>query len=65
MKERKSDQVLIGLVGEVVVDDDVDPLNVDASAEEVGGHQDALVEVLEGFESRNALFLLLNTNACY
>ena len=35
---KKSYQVLIRLVGEVVVDDDVDALDVDASAEEVGGH---------------------------
>lgn len=59
---RESDQVLIRCVvaiREVVVDHDVDALNVDASAEEVGGHEDALAEVLEGFKSGNALFLLL------
>ena len=39
-------QVLVGLVREVVVDDDVDALDVDAAAEEVGRHQDALVELL-------------------
>ena len=40
-------------------DHDVDPLNVDTSAEEVGGHEDALAEVLERLESRNALLLML------
>lgn len=34
-------------VGEVVVHHDVDALDVDAAAEEVGGHKDALLEVLE------------------
>ena len=38
------------LVGEVVVDDDVNPLDVDASAEQICGHQDALVELLRGRE---------------
>lgn len=38
------------LVGEVVVDDDVNPLDVDASAEQICGHQDALVELLGGRE---------------
>lgn len=31
----------------VVVDDDVDPLNVDAAPHQVGGHQDALLALLE------------------
>lgn len=34
-------------VGEVVVHHDVDALDVNAAAEQVGGHQDALLEVLE------------------
>ena len=34
------------LVGEVVVDDDVDALDVDAAPKQVRGHQDALVELL-------------------
>ena len=33
-------------VGEVVVHHDVHALDVDAAAEEIGGHQDALLEVL-------------------
>lgn len=51
-------QVLVALVGEVVVDHDVHALDVDAAAEEVGGHQDALGEVLEGLEAGDALLLL-------
>lgn len=43
-------EVLVGAVvaiGEVVVHHDVDALDVDATSEEVGGHQNALLEVLE------------------
>ncbi len=46
------------LIREIVVDDDVDPLDVDPSSEQVGGHQDALVELLEGLEARDAILLL-------
>lgn len=38
---------LVGL-GHVVVDHDVHALNVDAAAHQVGGHQDALLALLEG-----------------
>lgn len=34
-------------IGEIVVHHDVDALDVDSAAEQVGGHQDALLEVLE------------------
>jgi hypothetical protein len=51
-------EVLVGRVWEVVVDDNVDSLDVDASAEQVGGHEDALVEVFEGLVASDALLLL-------
>ena len=53
-----SNQVLIRLVREVVVDDDVDSLDVNTAAEQICGNQDALVEVLEGFKSTDSFFLL-------
>lgn len=43
-------QVLVGsiiAIGEVVVHHDVHALDVDTTAEQVGGHQDTLLEVLE------------------
>ena len=40
-------EVLVGLVRHVVVNDDVDLLDVDATAEQVGSDHNALVEVLE------------------
>mmetsp|Transcript_21625 Transcript_21625/g.37103 ORF Transcript_21625/g.37103 Transcript_21625/m.37103 type:complete len:220 (-) Transcript_21625:1322-1981(-) len=51
-------QVLVALVWEVVVDHNVHALHVDAAAKEVRGDQDALVELLEGLEARDALLLL-------
>ena len=51
-------QVLVTLVGEVVVDHDVHALDVDAAAEQVRAHQDALREVLERLEPGDALLLL-------
>jgi len=51
-------EVLVALVGEVVVDHDVHALDVDAAAEQVGGDQDPLREVLEGLEPGDALLLL-------
>jgi hypothetical protein len=47
--------VCVYLIGEVVVDNDVNSLDVNATAEEVGGHQDALVELLEGEEERECV----------
>ena len=40
-------QVGVGVLWHVVVEDDVDPLDVHPSAKQVGGHQDAPLEVLE------------------
>ena len=40
-------QVAICVTRGVVVDDDIDPLDVDATAEDVGGDKDTLLEVLE------------------
>ena len=40
-------QVGVWVLWHVVVEDNVDSLNVHASAKQVGGHQDALLEVLE------------------
>ena len=41
-----------------VVDDDVHALNVNATAEKVGGDEDALLTLLELLETLNALLLL-------
>ena len=40
-------QVAICVTRSVIVDDDIDSLNVDATAEDVGGDKDTLFEVLE------------------
>lgn len=40
-------QIGVRIFWHVVVEDDIDPLNVHASAEEVSGHQDPPLEVLE------------------
>ena len=40
-------KVLISALGHVVVDDDVHTLEVDATAEDVGGHQDTALVLLE------------------
>ena len=40
-------EVGVGVLRHVVVEDDVDPLDVHPAAEQVGGHQDPLLEVLE------------------
>ena len=50
-------QVRVGILGHVVVEDDVDSLDVHAAAEQVGRHQDALLEILELLIAREALFL--------
>ena len=50
-------QVRVGVIGKVVVNCQVDPLNVDPSAENVCCNTNALVEVLEllvAFDSRNS-----------
>ena len=40
-------EVRVRVLGHVVVDDDVDALDVDTTAEQVCGNKDALLEVLE------------------
>lgn len=40
-------EVCVRVLWHVVVEDDVDTLDVHATAEQVGGHQDAPLEVLE------------------
>ena len=44
-------QVGIRAVRHVVVNHDVDSLDIDSSSEDVSGHHDSLLEVLEGFVS--------------
>lgn len=48
----------------VIVNDDVDTLNVNAAADKVSGHQDALLALLEGLvhlqPARTAKFYLVN-----
>ena len=50
-------QILVGVVGEVVVDYDVHTLNVNSSAKDIRSHHDALLEVLENFEAFDSLVL--------
>jgi len=50
-------QVGVGVLGHVVVEDDVDSLDVHASAEQVGRHQNALLEILKLLVAREPLFL--------
>ena len=50
-------QELVGLVGKVVVDHDVDALDIDSASKEVRRHQDAGVEILEGLVLGNSLGL--------
>ena len=40
-------EVSVRVFGHVIVEDDVDALDVHAPAKQVGGHQDASLEVLE------------------
>ena len=40
-------QVSVGIFGHVVVEDDVDSLDVHPAPEQVGRHQDALLEIFE------------------
>ena len=50
-------QVGVGVLGHVVVEHDVHPLDVHAPPEQVGGDQNALLEVLELLVVRQALVL--------
>ena len=45
-------QVCVGVLRHVVVEDDVDALDVHASAEEVGGHEDPLQKGWKGGRKR-------------
>ncbi len=45
-RARHAVEVGVRVLGHVVVEHDVDALDVDAAAEQVGGHQDPLLEVL-------------------
>lgn len=50
-------EVRVRGLGHVVVENDIDTLNVHSSSEEIGGHKDSLLEVLECLISREALLL--------
>jgi len=51
-------KVLVSAIGEVIVDDNVDTLNVDATANQVSGNHDALLEVLESLVALDTIFPL-------
>mmetsp|Transcript_59286 Transcript_59286/g.168586 ORF Transcript_59286/g.168586 Transcript_59286/m.168586 type:complete len:469 (-) Transcript_59286:2-1408(-) len=51
-------EVRVAVLGHVVVDDDVYPLDVDAAPEQVGGNHDALLELLELLVARDAVLLV-------
>lgn len=50
-------QVRVGVSRQIVVDSQVDTLDVDTAAEDVGGDTDTLIEVLELLVAANALLL--------
>mmetsp|Transcript_125271 Transcript_125271/g.400431 ORF Transcript_125271/g.400431 Transcript_125271/m.400431 type:complete len:293 (-) Transcript_125271:886-1764(-) len=50
-------EVRVAVRRHVVIDHNVDPLDVDATAEQVGGDHDSLLELLELLVARNAVFL--------
>lgn len=50
-------QILVVVAGEIVVDDDVHTFNIDTTAEQVCGHQNTLLEFLEGLETSDSLLL--------
>ena len=50
-------QIGIGILRNVVIDDDVNTLDIDTTAEEIGGNEDALAEILEHLVTFDALFL--------
>ena len=50
-------QVGVSVLGHVVVEDNVDSLNVHATTEEVGGHEDSFLEILELLVARESLLL--------
>merc|ERR1719237_716083 len=57
-RPRHSVQVGVGVLGHVVVEDDVDALDVHAAPEEVRRHQDPLLEVLELLVAGEPLLLV-------
>ena len=57
-------QVRVGIAGQVVVDGQVDALDVNTAAEDVGGYTDTLVEVLELFIALDAGRSLVLNNTC-
>ena len=50
-------KVGVSVLGHVVVEHNVDSLNVHATAEEIGGHEDSLLEILELLVSGESLLL--------
>ena len=40
-------QIGVAIIGHVIVEDDVDSLDIHAATKQIGGHQDALLEVFE------------------
>jgi hypothetical protein len=54
-------EVSIGVLGHVIVEDNVDTLNIHPAAEQVGGDQDAALEVLEQLVPLETLFLVHRT----
>ena len=51
-------EVLIGVIREIVVDDNIDTFNINTTTKEIGGNQDTSVEFLEGLVLGNTFFLL-------
>merc|ERR1719278_2196712 len=50
-------EVGVSVLGHVVVENNIDPLDVHATPEEVGGHEDPLLEILELLVSGESLLL--------
>jgi hypothetical protein len=51
-------QVRVRVFGHVVVEHDINALNIHATSEQVGGDEDALLEVLEALVALEALLLV-------
>jgi hypothetical protein len=47
-------KVTVSIGRAIVVNDDIDTLNVNTTSEDIGGHEDTLLECLEGRVTRNA-----------
>lgn len=50
-------EIGIGIGGQVVVDGEVDPLDVNTTAKDIGSHTDALVELLEFLVPADAMLM--------